>query len=117
MRTEILQMLSSAIVALGIVLTALGGFGQHYFGKQVEREREAAQKELQQKAEAQKASEAAVQAEQLRRHHVLAQLRQLYIVSHDGLSAEILAGTAPLPKDWTEQKLKELGEMWSLDSY
>jgi hypothetical protein len=57
------------------------------------------------------------EAEQQRRRLILAQLRQLYILSHDGLSAEILSGVAPLPKDWVEQKLKERGETWRQDQY
>ena len=57
------------------------------------------------------------EAEQQRRRLILSQLRQLYILSHDGLSAEILSGVAPLPKDWVEQKLKERGETWRQDQY
>ncbi len=57
------------------------------------------------------------EAEQQRRRLILSQLRQLYILSHDGLSAEMLSGIALLPKDWVEQKLKERGETWRQDQY
>ena len=56
-------------------------------------------------------------SEQLRRRRILSQLRQLYILSHDDISSELIAGIAPLPKAWTEQKLKELGESWRFDHY
>ncbi len=56
-------------------------------------------------------------AEQERRRLILSQLRQLYILSHDGISAEMMSGVAPLPKDWVEQKLKERGETWRQDQY
>lgn len=57
------------------------------------------------------------EAEHQRRRLILSQLRQLYILSHDGLSSEILSGVAPLPRDWVEQKLKERGETWRQDQY
>jgi hypothetical protein len=60
---------------------------------------------------------AAEQSEQVRRRRILSRLRQLYILSHDGISSEMIAGIAPLPKAWTEQKLKEMGESWRLDQY
>lgn len=57
------------------------------------------------------------EAEQSRRRLILSQLRQLYLLSHDGISPEMMSGVAPLPKDWVEQKLNERGETWRLDQY
>jgi hypothetical protein len=117
MSAESLQTLSSAAIALGVVLTALGGFGQHYFGKKAQQEKEAAQSQKEALVEAERTAQAASQAELQHRRQVLAQLRQLYVLSHDGLTPGMLAGTDPLPKQWTEEKLKERGETWRQDTY
>jgi hypothetical protein len=41
-------------------------------------------------------------------------LRNRYILSHDPIDPEILAGTAPLPKDWENAQLKAMGETWTV---
>lgn len=56
-------------------------------------------------------------AEQQRRGVIIGQLRQLYVLSHDGLSSEMLAGIEPLPKLWVEAKLSQMGETWRQDEY
>lgn len=40
-------------------------------------------------------------------------LRQEYILSHDGLSPGMVAGTEPLPEEWTNARLKAMGMHWS----
>lgn len=52
-----------------------------------------------------------------RRQTLLRSLRQEYVLSHDGLSPQLLAGTAPIPKDWVEARLSQLGEAWRQDLY
>jgi hypothetical protein len=47
-----------------------------------------------------------------RRKNVLATLRNEYILSHDGISPALLAGTEQPPSDWLNKRLKEMGEMW-----
>lgn len=47
-----------------------------------------------------------------RRGEVLRRLRQEYILSHDDLSPGMIAGTGPLPQDWLERRLREMGETW-----
>lgn len=37
-------------------------------------------------------------------------LRQEYILSHDGLTPALLAGTEPLPAKWVQKRLRELGQ-------
>ena len=65
----------------------------------------------------QQAATSTTQTEQLRRKQLLSQLRQLYILSHDGISAEMMSGLAPLPKDWVEKQLEARGETWRQDQY
>jgi hypothetical protein len=55
--------------------------------------------------------------EHQRRSRILAQLKQEYILSHDGLTPAFLAGLEPIPTDWLEQRLIELGETWRQESY
>ena len=50
--------------------------------------------------------------EKQRRENILVMLRQEYILSHDGISPRMMAGTEPLPSDWVQKRLKELGEDW-----
>ena len=40
MRPEILQSLSQLVVAIGLILAAVGGYGHFYFGKKVEQKKE-----------------------------------------------------------------------------
>ncbi|HEY2919923.1 MAG TPA: hypothetical protein VGK77_13135 [Candidatus Binatia bacterium] len=113
MSLESLQTFSNVTALIGAILVALGGFGHFYFGKQIDAEKQRAEKQTQE----QQAIISVTQAEQLRRRQILSQLRQLYILSHDGVSAEMMSGVAPLPKDWVEQKLKERGETWRQEQY
>lgn len=69
---------------------------------------ETARKSAAKEAEAERAAAAEFQ----RRSRLLAQLRQLYVLSHDGLSSEMLAGVDPLPKPWVEKQLAKMGETW-----
>ena len=59
----------------------------------------------------------AEKAEQLRRRQLLAQLRQQYLLSHDGITPELASGLAPLPKEWIEEQLQKLGESWRQNEY
>jgi hypothetical protein len=66
------------------------------------------------------ASEAAHQKEEKERLDytdravaVVDQLRQEYILSHDGISAAMLAGTERLPEDWVNARLKALNMPWT----
>ena len=55
--------------------------------------------------------------EQARRSRLLIKLRNLYVLSHDGISPEMMAGLAPLPTEWTEQQLGKMGETWRQTFY
>jgi hypothetical protein len=55
-----------------------------------------------------------VQSESQRRQAILQALRMEYILSHDDLSAGLLAGKEWPPLDWVNQKLKELKENWAV---
>jgi hypothetical protein len=47
-----------------------------------------------------------------RRKSVVAKLRQEYVFSHDGLSPALLDGTEPVPPDWMNKRLEQMGESW-----
>jgi len=49
-----------------------------------------------------------------RRKRILALLRNEYVLSHSSVSAGILSGEEPPPADWTNQRLKDLGESWTV---
>lgn len=131
MTNQFLLTLSNIVVVVGLVLAALGGFGNFYFQGQidqqqiqVEEQRAAAienkEKEAQRAlAEQQKLKDAEklVEAEQIRRRKILSKLRKQYILSHDGISSEFIVGKAPIPKDWVEQQLQEQGETWQQNEY
>ena len=119
------------MIGVAAMLAALGTLGNFYFREKVDEERRqvealraaaAGQSEKDAQrilAEQQKiqAAAAIVEAEQLRRSKVLARLRKLYILSHDGISPDLIAGTAPIPKDWAERQLQQLGETWRQSVY
>jgi hypothetical protein len=46
------------------------------------------------------------------RNGLLGRLRQEYILSHDGLSSALLAGTEPVPADWMNKRLEQMRESW-----
>ncbi|TGN82059.1 hypothetical protein EOW77_0026775 [Bradyrhizobium yuanmingense] len=52
--------------------------------------------------------------EERRRNSLLSNLRQLYILSHDGLSSELLAGLAWPPDEWTNTELAKRGEPYQI---
>lgn len=56
----------------------------------------------------------AKQSELVRRSTVVAQLRNYYMLSHDGLSTELVAGMAWPPDEWMNQQLGQLGETWTV---
>ncbi len=58
-----------------------------------------------------------IEQEKARRADLLAKLRQEYILSHNGISPQTMAGTQPLPKSWVEARLNELGEKWRQEEY
>jgi hypothetical protein len=51
-----------------------------------------------------------------RRKHILRILRDEYVRSHSNVSAGILSGAEPLPADWTNQRLRELGQSWTVSA-
>ena len=108
-----LQTISQVLILVGGIIVVLGSFGQYYFGHQIERERQNA--ELHDKQQAAAASASA--AEQFRRQEILKQLREYYIMLQDGVSSEMFAGVAPLPKEWVEQQLQQRKETWRQDEY
>jgi len=55
--------------------------------------------------------------ERLDRAAILTRLRKLYILSHDNTDPGIIAGTDPLPKEWVEEELEKMGEIWRQDIY
>ena len=119
------------MIGAAAILAALGTLGNFYYREQIDQERRqveeqraaAAEKKNRDAqrivAEQQKIQDAAalVESEQLRRSKVLSKLRKLYILSHDGISPELVAGTAPIPKAWAEQQLQQLGETWRQSAY
>jgi hypothetical protein len=52
-------------------------------------------------------------AEVDRRQNVERALRGEYLLSHDNVSPDVLAGTEFPPADWMNQRLRELGENWT----
>ncbi len=55
--------------------------------------------------------------EQQRHRGLLRKLKTEYILSHPNVSERILIGTEPLPKEWVERRLEEMGETWRQDVY
>ena len=49
-----------------------------------------------------------------RRKVLLEKLREEYILSQDNISPALLAGTEQPPADWTNKRLKEMGETWTV---
>jgi hypothetical protein len=54
------------------------------------------------------------QAEMKRREDIVTMLRGQYILQHDNVSPGVLEGTEPLPADWLNRKVHELGEKWNV---
>jgi hypothetical protein len=54
------------------------------------------------------------ETELARRRNLLAVLRNEYILSHDHISAAMMAGTEQPPADWLNKRMKELGEKWTV---
>jgi hypothetical protein len=46
------------------------------------------------------------------RDALLRKFYQEYIISQDGLSPALLAGTEPVPADWMNKRLEQIGEAW-----
>lgn len=64
--------------------------------------------------EVQTAREESKKADNNRRKQMLQSLVREYILSHDGLSPGLLAGTEWPPIDWLNKRVKELGESWTV---
>jgi hypothetical protein len=58
-----------------------------------------------------------INQEQQRRSALLRKLKTEYIASHPNVSERIIFGTEPLPKEWIERRLEEIGEKWRQDVY
>jgi hypothetical protein len=54
------------------------------------------------------------QKEIIRRQKILATLRNEYVLSHDNVSPAIMSGIQSPPADWVNQRLKALGEKWTI---
>jgi hypothetical protein len=57
------------------------------------------------------------EAERSRQQAVLRGLHNEYVLSHDGISPGLLAGSEPLPREWVEARLAQMGERWRRDHY
>ncbi len=55
--------------------------------------------------------------EKQRRSVLLGKFRRLWILSNDGISPGMIAGTEPLPREWVERQLEAMGETWRQDAY
>lgn len=53
-------------------------------------------------------------SESTRRKNILMALRNEYVISHENVSAGIIAGTEQPPNDWVNTRLKQLGEKWTV---
>jgi hypothetical protein len=51
-------------------------------------------------------------SEIIRRNILIGKLYQEYILSNDGLSPALLAGTEPVSADWMNKRLAQMGESW-----
>jgi hypothetical protein len=49
-----------------------------------------------------------------RRQQILAALRNEYVLSHDNVSPAVMSGIQSPPADWVNQRLKALGEKWTI---
>ncbi len=58
---------------------------------------------------------AAIGGEDAKRHAILNRFRELYKLSTDGLSPELIAGLAWPPIEWLNEKLDNSGESWQVD--
>ena len=61
--------------------------------------------------------EAISEEEELSRAAIITKLRKLYVLSHDNISPGIMAGTEPLPEEWVNEQLEQMGETWRPDIY
>ena len=52
-----------------------------------------------------------------RRMATIAKLRNKYVLSHDGITPGMASGLEPLLKEWVENELDALGEIWRQDEY
>lgn len=57
-----------------------------------------------------------IAAEVERRRQILNALRNEYILSHDNISAALMAGTEYPPTDWMNERLRQLGERWRFNA-
>ena len=124
MKLQWLLNASNVAILVGAVIAALGAWGNFYFREKIDAEKQQIQQaRLEQErftaAERDRrlAQDSKEKAEESRRSRLLAQLRRQYILSHDGIKPEIIAGTAPLPRDWVLQQLRKRGESWEPDEH
>lgn len=54
------------------------------------------------------------QNEIVRRQKILAALRNEYVLSHDNVSPAVMSGIQSPPAEWVNQRLKALGEKWTI---
>ena len=59
----------------------------------------------------------ATERERQRQASVLHALRQEWILDNDGISSRMMAGLEPLPKEWVERRLAQMGETWRREVY
>ena len=52
-----------------------------------------------------------------RQRKILKKLHKEYVLTFEDASPKIKAKTDPLPKDWVEQRLTEMGEGWRWTHY
>jgi hypothetical protein len=95
MTNQTLQTISQAVVALGILFTALGGLGTYIFGQRVQHEKEAAQRERVAREVAQQTYVGRLQTEP---KIILSEGKQVYPKLEFGDSGSILLWAGPQGK-------------------
>ncbi|MFZ1008805.1 MAG: hypothetical protein WAN65_18345 [Candidatus Sulfotelmatobacter sp.] len=117
----------TAAIAFVLVLGFLGTLIMHSSRVHTEREHHSEMTQLGQKVEAVGAQNSQLltaflakppltsqEVEMERRENIQKALRGEYILSHDNVSPGLLAGTEFPPADWTNRRLQELGEKWTV---
>lgn len=105
------------LAAAGTTLGAVSGLVYARLGKVVEEQQKQA-KAVADALQAKEEKEQAIsQAEYKRRRRLLAMLRQHYLLSHDGVSPEMMSGLEPMPTVWVDRQLESMGETWRQDIY
>jgi hypothetical protein len=63
------------------------------------------------------ARRARTRSDYVRQHEIVRRLGQEYTQTHSDVPLQIRLATEPLPKEWVERRLEEMGETWRWDRY